>query len=177
MPALKPRQSWLHAFPPTAFAIVMATGIVSVAAHLLDDDLVGWLLLGINAVTWPVLLAITLCRLLRYPRGACRCCRSQPRAALSDRWSRRRPCSAANYRCITSCRASCHGSSVSRPRCGSSSPIRLSMPLLVSIATVVTGSQAGGERGSALAETMRHAARSAALNGHCAQLNRKRGIA
>ncbi|NUY04612.1 SLAC1 family transporter [Paraburkholderia youngii] len=69
MPALKPRQSWLQAFPPTAFAIVMATGIVSIAAHLLDYDIVGWLLLGINAVTWPVLLAITLCRLLRYPRA------------------------------------------------------------------------------------------------------------
>ncbi|NVH71597.1 hypothetical protein FSB08_03305 [Paraburkholderia sp. JPY432] len=69
MPALKPRRSWLQAFPPTAFAMVMATGIVSIAAHLLDYDTVGWLLLGINAVRWPVLLAITLCRLLRYPRA------------------------------------------------------------------------------------------------------------
>jgi tellurite resistance protein TehA-like permease len=68
MPALNPRQSWLQTFPPTAFAMVMATGIVSIAAHLLDYDIVGWILLGINAVSWPVLLAITLCRLLRYPR-------------------------------------------------------------------------------------------------------------
>ncbi|MEX3980271.1 tellurite resistance/C4-dicarboxylate transporter family protein [Paraburkholderia sp. EG287A] len=69
MPAPNPRQSWLRAFPPTAFAMVMATGIVSIAAHLLGYDMVGWLLLGINAAAWPGLLAITLCRLVRYPRA------------------------------------------------------------------------------------------------------------
>ncbi|TAL92734.1 MAG: C4-dicarboxylate ABC transporter [Paraburkholderia sp.] len=69
MSTLDPGQSWLREFPPTAFAMVMATGIVSIAAHLLGYDTVGWILLGINAVAWPVLLAITLCRLLRYPRA------------------------------------------------------------------------------------------------------------
>ena len=69
MPASNPGHSWLQAFPPTAFAMVMATGIVSVAAHLLGYGIVGWLLLGINAVTHPALLAITLCRVLRYPHA------------------------------------------------------------------------------------------------------------
>jgi len=69
MPTLDPGQSWLQAFPPTAFAMVMATGIVSIAAHLLNYDIVGWILLGINAAAYPALLAITLCRLLRYPRA------------------------------------------------------------------------------------------------------------
>ncbi len=69
MPAFHPGPSWLREFPSTAFAMVMATGIVSIAAHLLGYGIVGWLLLGINAVAWPALLAITLCRLLRYPRA------------------------------------------------------------------------------------------------------------
>lgn len=69
MPTFNPDRSWLRAFPPTSFAMVMATGIVSIAAHLLGYDLVGWLLLGINAVAWPALLAITLGRVLRYPRA------------------------------------------------------------------------------------------------------------
>ena len=69
MPTSNSGQSWLQAFPPTAFAMVMATGIVSIAAHLLGYDIVGWVLLGINAVAYPALLAITLCRLLRYPRA------------------------------------------------------------------------------------------------------------
>ncbi|BFG80032.1 hypothetical protein PTKU46_80660 [Paraburkholderia terrae] len=49
--------------------MVMATGIVSIAAHLLGYDIAGWLLLGLNAVAYPALLAITLCRLVRYPRA------------------------------------------------------------------------------------------------------------
>ncbi|TDG04164.1 C4-dicarboxylate ABC transporter [Paraburkholderia guartelaensis] len=69
MPASNPRQPWLQTFPPTAFAMVMATGIVSIAAHLLGYDVIGWLLLGINGAAWPGLLAITLCRLVRYPRA------------------------------------------------------------------------------------------------------------
>ncbi|CAB3801975.1 hypothetical protein LMG28688_05480 [Paraburkholderia caffeinitolerans] len=69
MPTLKAGQSWLQAFPPTAFAMVMATGIVSIAAHLLGYEVIGWFLLGVNAVAWPALLVISLCRLLRYPRA------------------------------------------------------------------------------------------------------------
>lgn len=49
--------------------MVMATGIVSIAAHLLGYYVVGRILLGINAVAYPALLAITLCRLVRYPRA------------------------------------------------------------------------------------------------------------
>jgi len=69
MSTLNPGQSWLQAFPPTAFAMVMATGIVSIAAHLLSYDIVGWFLLGTNALAYPALLVITLCRLVRYPRA------------------------------------------------------------------------------------------------------------
>jgi tellurite resistance protein TehA-like permease len=69
MPTVNSGESWLKTFPPTAFAMVMATGIVSIAAHLLGYDLAGWLLLGVNGAAWPALLAITLCRVLRYPRA------------------------------------------------------------------------------------------------------------
>ncbi|SAK51773.1 putative membrane protein/MT1776 [Caballeronia hypogeia] len=69
MPAVNPRESRLQVFPTTAFAMVMATGIVSIAARLLGYDIIGWVLLGINVVSWPALLAINLCRLLLYPRA------------------------------------------------------------------------------------------------------------
>lgn len=59
--------SWLQTFPPTSFAVVMATGIVSIAARLLGYDIAGWLLFGLNAIAYPVLLGLTLCRLLWYP--------------------------------------------------------------------------------------------------------------
>ncbi|MFM0115281.1 SLAC1 family transporter [Paraburkholderia nemoris] len=66
MPAFNPG---LQAFPPKAFAMLRATGIVSVAAYVLSDDIVGWILSGINAVACPTLPAIARCRLLRYPRA------------------------------------------------------------------------------------------------------------
>jgi tellurite resistance protein TehA-like permease len=52
---------------PGYFALVMATGIVSIAAHLLDLDAVARLLLPINQGAYGVLWLLTLARLLRYP--------------------------------------------------------------------------------------------------------------
>ncbi len=61
--------SWLEAFPPTAFTMVMATGIMSIAARLLGYDMVGWVLYGINAVAYPAFFVITLGRCARYPNA------------------------------------------------------------------------------------------------------------
>lgn len=46
--------------------MVMATGIVSIAARLAGYPTIGWALLSINAVVYPLLWIITLCRLVRY---------------------------------------------------------------------------------------------------------------
>jgi tellurite resistance protein TehA-like permease len=51
---------------PSYFALVMATGIVSVGAHLLDVEAVAVGLYAINAVAYVVLWALTLVRLLRH---------------------------------------------------------------------------------------------------------------
>ena len=52
---------------PATFALVMATGIVSVAAHLLGLEPVALALCAVNAVAYPLLWALTLLRLARYP--------------------------------------------------------------------------------------------------------------
>ncbi len=52
---------------PGSFALVMATGIVALAAWLLDVPLISWLLLGINLAAYPLLWLLTLARLLRWP--------------------------------------------------------------------------------------------------------------
>ncbi|RDV00859.1 tellurite resistance/C4-dicarboxylate transporter family protein [Trinickia dinghuensis] len=61
--------SWLETFPPGAFVMVMATGIVSIAARLGGYPKIGWALFAINVVVYPLLWVITLCRLARYPRA------------------------------------------------------------------------------------------------------------
>ncbi|MDP3908816.1 MAG: tellurite resistance/C4-dicarboxylate transporter family protein [Gemmatimonadales bacterium] len=53
-------------FPPAYFALVMATGIVSIAAHVLGHEPVAWLLLGINVAAYLVLWALTLLRAARF---------------------------------------------------------------------------------------------------------------
>ncbi|HEY6947047.1 MAG TPA: tellurite resistance/C4-dicarboxylate transporter family protein [Candidatus Acidoferrum sp.] len=53
---------------PAYFAMVMATGIVAIAAHLTGMPLVGRVLAGINVIAFVVLLAITLARVVLYPR-------------------------------------------------------------------------------------------------------------
>lgn len=49
--------------------MVMATGIVSIAARLVGYPKIGWALFFINAGAYPLLWIITLCRLVRYPRA------------------------------------------------------------------------------------------------------------
>jgi tellurite resistance protein TehA-like permease len=51
---------------PGSFAVVMATGIVSIAAHLLDLDVVAWPLLGLNVVAYVALWLLLLARLRLY---------------------------------------------------------------------------------------------------------------
>jgi tellurite resistance protein TehA-like permease len=51
---------------PGYFALVMATGIVSIATHLLKMEIVAWSLFQINKVAYGVLWLLTLARLLRY---------------------------------------------------------------------------------------------------------------
>ncbi|OQA45742.1 MAG: putative membrane protein [Chloroflexi bacterium ADurb.Bin325] len=52
---------------PAYFALVMATGIVSIASHLLGMTFISWPLLAINVVAYIVLWLFFLTRLLRYP--------------------------------------------------------------------------------------------------------------
>jgi tellurite resistance protein TehA-like permease len=52
---------------PGYFALVMATGIVSIAALFEGWPVVAWLLFGINCVAYPLLWVLTLMRLVRWP--------------------------------------------------------------------------------------------------------------
>lgn len=53
---------------PGYFALAMATGIVSIAAHLLGMRPVAWALIGVNVVSYTVLVLMLLARVLVYPR-------------------------------------------------------------------------------------------------------------
>jgi tellurite resistance protein TehA-like permease len=53
---------------PAYFAMVMATGIVAIAAHLTGMLVVGRVLAGINLIAYVVLAAMTLARLVFFPR-------------------------------------------------------------------------------------------------------------
>ncbi|MCK6554639.1 tellurite resistance/C4-dicarboxylate transporter family protein [Candidatus Binatia bacterium] len=58
----------LATLDPVYFALVMATGIVSIASCLLGLTAVGLALLAVNAVAYVVLWALYLARLARFPR-------------------------------------------------------------------------------------------------------------
>src|SRR5512136_1159033 len=60
------RPSSLATLFPGYFALVMATGIVSLAAHFLGMQWIAQTLFGINVVAYLVLWALTLARLARY---------------------------------------------------------------------------------------------------------------
>ena len=62
-----PRAS-LRTLHPAYFALVMATGIVSIAAQLLHIPFVPKTLLGINLAAFAVLWVLTAARLIRYPK-------------------------------------------------------------------------------------------------------------
>lgn len=53
---------------PAYFALVMATGIVSIAAQLLRIPIVPQVLLGINAIAFVTLWTLTIVRVARYPK-------------------------------------------------------------------------------------------------------------
>jgi tellurite resistance protein TehA-like permease len=59
-------------FPPAYFAMVMATGIVSMASHLLGYDLLARALFALNVVAFVVLWIITLVRVGFFPRDVMR---------------------------------------------------------------------------------------------------------
>ena len=52
---------------PAYFALVMATGIVSIAANLMAIPYVPLILLGVNAIAFTILWLLTIIRLLRFP--------------------------------------------------------------------------------------------------------------
>ena len=53
---------------PAYFALVMATGIVSIAADLLGMEAIAWALFILNAAAYVVLWAPTFWRLAAFPR-------------------------------------------------------------------------------------------------------------
>ena len=60
--------SGLRTLHPAYFALVMATGIVSVAAQLLGIPVVPKALLAINIASYVVLVVLSVLRIARYPR-------------------------------------------------------------------------------------------------------------
>ncbi|HEX7010360.1 MAG TPA: tellurite resistance/C4-dicarboxylate transporter family protein [Phycisphaeraceae bacterium] len=65
--APSPGQAGLRELNPAYFALVMATGIVSIAAHLLGMAVIGAALFWFNVIAYAVLWALTIARLSRYP--------------------------------------------------------------------------------------------------------------
>lgn len=66
-PRAHPLQSGLADLSPAYFAMVMATGIVSLAAHLQGFQATARLLFHFNVVAWLVLWLLSVLRLLRHP--------------------------------------------------------------------------------------------------------------
>jgi tellurite resistance protein TehA-like permease len=64
IPAAPP--AWLAGLHPASFALVMATGIVSVACHLVGIPIVARPLLALNACCYAALWAMTLARVARH---------------------------------------------------------------------------------------------------------------
>lgn len=59
----------VEAMAPGNFAMVMSTGIISVALHKLGCQWGAWLFHGVNAVVYAVLWGLLLLRVIRYPRS------------------------------------------------------------------------------------------------------------
>ena len=60
--------AWLRELSPAYFGLVMATGIVSLGAHMMGHALVSRVLLALNVVQYLVLWVLYLLRAWRYPR-------------------------------------------------------------------------------------------------------------
>ena len=67
-PLPEPALTHLAGLSPAYFGMVMATGIVSLAAHLLGVDSIARLLFRLNIVVYAVLWTLTVLRMVRYPR-------------------------------------------------------------------------------------------------------------
>jgi len=63
------RRDELKTLHPAYFAMVMATGIVSIAAHLHDVPVLPTVLVWLNALFLAALVAATVTRILRYPQA------------------------------------------------------------------------------------------------------------
>ncbi len=66
-PSVGPGET-IRTLHPAYFALVMATGIVSIAAQLLHIPFIPQLLLGINLLAFAILWALTIVRIVRYPK-------------------------------------------------------------------------------------------------------------
>src|SRR6185437_11946561 len=62
-------RDWLRDFFPGYFALVMGTGIIAVAAHLLSYPAIGWALFTIAVASYAILWIILLARLARHTRS------------------------------------------------------------------------------------------------------------
>lgn len=69
MPKPRPLASLLAEFPPASFAVVMASGILGLAAVQQGHGAVALAMLAFNAVAWPVIAALTVAR-WRHHRAA-----------------------------------------------------------------------------------------------------------
>ncbi len=65
-------QPWLERLPPAYFALVMATGIVTVAAHLEEWERISHVLAAINLVAFAALWVLILLRVGRFPAAVLR---------------------------------------------------------------------------------------------------------
>lgn len=61
-------QQFVKTLFPGYFALVMATGIVSIASHLLGMGSIAWFLLYVNLIAYGILWLLFVARLLWYPR-------------------------------------------------------------------------------------------------------------
>jgi tellurite resistance protein TehA-like permease len=64
-PDAAPSTSGLAGLSPAYFGMVMATGIVSIAAHLLDHPMLAMVLFALNLLAYAVLCLLNLLRALR----------------------------------------------------------------------------------------------------------------
>ncbi len=64
-----PPQKEANTSAPESFAVVMATGIVSIAARLLGHEPIGWALFALNAALYPAAWAAMLVRLTWHSRA------------------------------------------------------------------------------------------------------------
>lgn len=67
-PSAAPPQGAIESLHPAYFAMVMATGIVSIAAHLLSFPFIGPALFALNILLFAALWILLAIRIARYPR-------------------------------------------------------------------------------------------------------------